>query len=103
MEMIEERKEIQRVVCAANKLPDGTLLIGARHWDEHMRNQLETYKQAGNEFRAAKEEQGFIDQFHNFLTRGEAWKIAKKQGQIIRICSDPIETEDGILFSENLY
>jgi len=104
--MTPEQKELQRVVCAANKLTDGTLLIGARHWDQHMRKQSFHYKESSRNteiHEIANAEQGFIDQFGNFLTRKEAWKIAKKQNQIIRICSDPIETEDGILFSENLY
>lgn len=103
MELTDSQKDLQRVVCAANKLPGEILLIGARHWDQHMVRQLKILKSAGYEFYVGSEEQGFIDQFDNFLTREEAWKIAKRQNQIIRICSDPIETENGMLFSENLY
>ena len=105
MKMTEERKKLQRVVCAANRMPDGFMFIGARHWDMHMHQQADNYKQVGGtkENSLVKAEQGFIDQFGNFLTREEAWEIARRQGQIIRECSDPIDCEDGMLFSENLY
>lgn len=56
-------------------------------------------------------EQGFIDQYGNFLSRSEAWKIADKMGQIRRPTShekelnprQPNMGDDGLLFSENLY
>ena len=56
-------------------------------------------------------EQGFIDQFGDFLTREEAWKIADSMGQIRRptgfetfLCPRKANVgDDGILFSENLY
>lgn len=95
----ELQKELQRVVCAANRFPDGTMLIGARHWDTHM---VEQAKQLG--IRGGKEKQGFVDQFGNFLTREEAWKVARNNQQIIRLCSsETLEDEEGYLFSENLY
>jgi hypothetical protein len=43
-------------------------------------------------------DQGFIDQFGDFLNREEAWEIAQEQGQIKEEVSAP-----GILYSENLY
>ncbi len=53
----------RRVVCAANRMPDGTMFIGARHWDEHMANQADLYiKSLGIEdHKVAIAEQGFID------------------------------------------
>ena len=53
----------------------------------------------------------FIDQFGNFLTRAEAWKIADANGQIRRPTgwesfANPRPAnvgDEGILFSENLY
>jgi hypothetical protein len=45
-------------------------------------------------------EQGFIDQYGKFYSRKAAWKIAEKEGQIIRRCGGD---EDGTLWSENLY
>ncbi len=43
--------------------------------------------------------QGFIDQYGKWLTREEAWKVAKKAGQI-KYSSGYC---DGTLFSEDLY
>jgi len=99
----DERKEIQkslqRVVCASIQLEDGTLLLGARHWDHHMLNQAERIGYTGIGL-----VQGFIDQFGNFLDRRQAWKVAQRQKQLIRKtgCED-FDSEEGYLFSENLY
>jgi len=83
----------RRVVCAANRNREtGRLICGARHWDKIMRaSLLPTENHAGWD-------QGFIDQFGDFLTRREAWEIAKDRGQILRDVSTP-----GTLYSENLY
>lgn len=71
----ELQKELRRVVCAANRLLDGTLLIGARHWDTHMRDQADRYLSEAQQWSSeitentfAVPDQGFIDQFGNFLT-----------------------------------
>lgn len=80
----------RRIVCAANKhRATGRIICGARHWDKVMRSQTQDYKGW---------EQGFIDQFGDFLNRKDAWKIAEEQGQIRRTVSTP-----GTLYSENLY
>lgn len=99
----DERKEFQkknqRVVCAANKLKDGSIILGARHWDLWMVTQAQKLG-----IRGGDEEQGFIDQYHNFLSREEAWGIAYRQNQIVRYVSGQNEnTVDDILWSENLY
>lgn len=83
-----------RVVCAAIKHKSGIIICGARHFDTLMVAQMITY----DDYDWASAEQGFIDQHCNFLTRGEAWDIAEKNGQIIRHFP-----EVGTLFSENLY
>lgn len=90
-----------RIVCAANQLPDGTLLVGPRHWGPTMRQQADTYKKAHgiSEKRLAVAKQGFIDQFGKFYSREEAWKIAEANGQIIRDHDKCV----GELFSEHLY
>lgn len=91
-------KPRQWVVCAANYYPVVDLLVcGARHYDGVMREVLNTidyphYKREGYQ-------QGFIDQFGNFLTREEAWVIATANGQI---CRD-VDTTPGKLYSEHLY
>ena len=82
------------VVCAANKMPDGFLLVGARHWDNLMREQADRIG-----YKGGKEEEGFIDQFGNFMTRDEAQAIVRKSGQSLKRPVDEYET----LYSENLY
>jgi len=69
------------VVCAAcrNK-HDGFVVTSARHYDPLMRKQMNAHCESA------------------FLTRKEAWVIAKKNGQIRREVSSP-----GTLYSENLY
>lgn len=80
----------RRIVCAANRhRVTGHIICGARHWDKVMRSQTQEYKGW---------EQGFIDQFGDFLNRQDAWRIAEDQGQIRRTVSTP-----GTLYSENLY
>lgn len=96
-----------RIVCAANLLSDGTILVGARHWDTMMQNQLYLYLEAKGLTEEVwisrkgrlEEEQGFIDQFGKFYTRKEAYVIAEKENQIIR--SIGYETDE--LYSEHLY
>jgi len=83
-----------RIVCAANKFENGPMLIGARHFDQHMIVQMAYMDVKGSD----PHTQGFIDQYGKFYTRKEAWVIAEKNGQIIREVSSP-----GMLFSENLY
>lgn len=88
-------KPESRVVCAANRYREtGRIICGARHWDKIMRSlKLDSEKWDGWD-------QGFINQFGEFLTRKEAWDIGEKQGQIIHIC---YEGQKDILYSENLY
>ena len=87
-------KPQQVVVCAANKIGD-VVLCGARHWDGVMRKQA-----ASMGLKCGNEEQGFIDQFGDFLTRKEAMKIVKKSGQRFDVESN---RGDEVLFSEGLY
>jgi hypothetical protein len=88
-EMLEYWKEAgikpvqQVVVCAANKMPDGLLLCGARHWDSVMRAQAKAL--CYNKGYMARAEQGFIDQFGTFLTREEAMVIVSQSGQPFNI------------------
>jgi len=91
------------VVCAACR-PDKyskLILCGARHWDGAMREQLEAL-QYHMRLNVAKWEQGFINQFGEFLTREEAMIIAVSAGQDVDIkrgCGGDSET----LYSEGLY
>lgn len=88
----------QRIVCAAIKMKDGTVICGPRHFDDIMRNQLMRNQLVWNpEWNRA--EQGFVNQYGVFLTREKAYQIAEKNGQIIR----DIGYKGNKLFSEHLY
>jgi len=63
-----------RIVCAANKFENGPILIGTRHFDQHMCVQAEYMGVKGSE----PHTQGFIDQYGKFYTREEAWVIAER-------------------------
>jgi hypothetical protein len=88
-------KTPRRVVCAANRHQHSRLVIcGARHWDKVMRAQAAALGTGFKEW-----DQGFIDQFGDWMTREEAWGVAVDQNQVRRRCGG-----DGKrLFSENLY
>lgn len=88
-------KPQQIVVCAANRLANGVIICGARHWDKIMRAQAEAMGVKGG-----NEEQGFIDQFGDFLTREQAMGIVKQSGQRFDIDRN---SGDTTLFSEGLY
>lgn len=86
--------EKQRVVCAAIKHKESGLIIcGARHFDEVMVKLIQDREESW-----ATADQGFIDQWGNFLTRQEAFTIAKRMEQI-----RDVPNIEGTLFSEDLY
>lgn len=84
------------MVCAACKTGPW-IVLGARHWDEIMRSQLDE-----DELRTSFDwDQGFIDQWGRFYTREEALVCVKDSGQ-------PFNNErngghETQLFSEGLY
>jgi hypothetical protein len=83
-----------RIVCAANKLKDGNIVIGIRHHDVFMNKQIRLMESS-----MVDEIEGFVDQYGNFYDRKKALKIAKRNKQIIRTEGIP----DSCLYSENLY
>lgn len=88
----------QSVVCAAHRnRKTSAITLGARHFDNlvHAQNKA----RAEGQLEWINSEQGFIDQFGKFLTREEAYTIAKANGQIIRRCGGDTHK----LFSKNLY
>ncbi len=88
----------QRIVCAANKDKfTGNIIIGLRHWDKFMHEQADAQGWCGDPV-----EQGFLDNFGKFLTRTEAWVVAKNANQIIYEVGGN-QIDGGTLFSENLY
>lgn len=93
-------KTPQRVVCAACRSPDKHfMVVGPRHWDNTMLEQIRNMIFSGytNDW-----QQGFIDQFGDYLTRQEAWVIANERQQIIRRVGGD-DKDGGTLYSENLY
>lgn len=107
MDNIEELRELvknqqeygsireKRVVCAACRFEDGHIILGIRHWSPDMR--LSAALQ-GREI-AVKHDQGFVDQYGQWLTRQEAYQIAVKNDQYKPY---PPSTP-GTLYSEDLY
>lgn len=88
--------EKQRIVCAAVKMADGIIFTGIRHFSCDMRLMI-TLAYYDNKMAAS--EQGFVDQWGNFLTRQEAFHIALRNGQY-----RPYEPYNfGTLYSEDLY
>lgn len=92
---VSPNKAKEFIVCAANRLPNGVILCGARHWDNIMCNQADAMGVEGGD-----EEQGFINQFGEFRTREEAMKIVLENGQPFDIDRN---MGDLCLFSEGLY
>ena len=86
----------RRIICAANKFPDGTMILGVRHWDPVMREQARRigYSEKSNGIC----QQGFLDNRQSFVTREEAWVVAMEAGQIIR----RVGGDDDCLYSENI-
>ncbi len=90
-------KPQQIIVCAACRVY-GIVLCGARHWDSVMRQQYKVMSKPDDSKR--NEEQGFINQFGEFLTREQSMKIVKENGQPFNIENNG---GDVVLFSEGLY
>jgi hypothetical protein len=77
-------------------MTDGLIVTGIRHYSPEMRLVLKRIY--GNDYKYKVKEQGFVDQYGEFLTREVAWVIAEREGQIREQVSTP-----GTLYSENLY
>ncbi len=85
---------VPHIVCAAMRYKD-ILIVGARHYDTVMREQLKAYFPHGDYPRF---DQGFIDQWGRFYERVEAHQLVTSNGQ--KLTTEPLHR---ILFSENLY
>lgn len=97
LKMNDENYFKRLLVCAALRHKDTRLIIcGARHFDGIMRAMIE--KLGGVTEWKGHCYQGFIDNMGMFVSREEAWNIAKENGQIRREVSG-----EGKLYSENLY
>lgn len=88
------------IVCAANRVKDGTILAGVRHWDNIMYGVAKRLYDSDRSVFGIDTEQGFIDQYGRFYNRKDAYDIVQKSGQ-------PFNQERngiiGELYSEGLY
>lgn len=95
----------RRVVCAAIRAADGELLLGIRHYSPDMNRQIEA-RADGDKFRKrGDDDQGFVDQWGEWLSREEAYHVAAENGQIVRpFVTRPKPDGTGArLYSEGLY
>ena len=80
------------IVCAAVKI--GSVVIPCvRHWDATCRGVTSQIALTG------QEQQGFLDNFGEFLDRKQSWDVARAAGQIKHnpeLCA-------GTLYSKHLY
>ena len=90
-----------RIVAAATKVGD-VILVGVRHGDPFMSQQIDKIWGSTEAFIKYRKEhgevQGFIDNAYRFVDRQEGLEIAKKQRQIRK--KHGLESE---LYSEDLY
>lgn len=92
-----------RVVCAAIRAADGEVLLGIRHYSRDMREQIERRTDGAKFTHRHDEDQGFVDQFGNYMTREQAHRLALQNGQIIHpeACGQGLDGPK--LYSEGLY
>jgi hypothetical protein len=83
----------EKIVCAAIR-KDQIIIVGLRHFDEFMIEQLKF-----NNSDMIGWECGFMTNDYRFVTRAEAWDIAKKENQL----HWGKDRSAGLLFSEDLY
>jgi hypothetical protein len=90
-----------KIVCAAIRAEDGSILVGIRHYSPDMIEQMKARTDGSKFYHRSGDDQGFVDQFGNYYTRENAFLIASVNGQIKRnlgFLSIPTK-----LFSEHLY
>lgn len=87
------------IVCAAIRAEDGSLLLGIRHYSQDMQDQLEQRGDREKFYHRGDDDQGFVDQYGVYLTRREAFIVARSANQI-----NDYEACTGYeLYSEGLY
>lgn len=94
---------IRRVVCAAIRAADGDLLLGIRHNSDDMKKQIRE-RLDGHKFRnRLDQDQGFVDQHGKWMSREEAYQVAKEALQIIYPERCAVGLDGPKLYSEGLY
>ena len=82
----------EKLVCATQKLQDGTIILSVRHFDKICGSLLDKLNVPLDE----KIEPGFITSHGRFLERKEAKILAIENGQVS-------DNNDDLIFSEDLY
>ncbi len=94
----------RRVVCAAIRAADGSLLLGIRHYSRDMHTQMEARSDGAKFAHRHDEDQGFVDQHGVYLSRAEAYQVANAAGQIAYPHLSRIGVDGELkLYSEGLY
>lgn len=91
------KKVPERIVCVAIKLTDGTIVLGIRYMDTHMRQLLCALHLS--DLDKVNATRGFVTNKHRFVDSQEAVSLAVEKGQFIHRYGDDRET----LYSQNLY
>lgn len=94
---------MRRVVCAAIRAEDGSVLLGIRHYSQDMHDQIEARKDGHKFNHRHDEDQGFVDQHGVFMSREEAYQVAADAHQIISVTSCGKGLDGMKLYSEGLY
>ena len=93
----------RKVVCAAIRAADQEVLIGVRHYDVLMRRQISMRTDGHKFMHLLDEDQGFVDQDGNFMSREEAYEVATIAGQDIDDHKCGVGLNGMKLYSEGLY
>lgn len=89
----------RRVVCAAIRASDGSLLLGIRHYSSDMHEQIRRRDDGPIFMHRTGDDQGFVDQYGVYMTRTEAYMVALLAAQIVH----PDACPGQLLYSEGLY
>lgn len=90
------------IISAANRSPNGLVIMCKRHGSPDFYEITDkifgSHTPSGELVRYHDWDQGFVSNRRDFLTREEAWEVAKNANQIRRVTGKP-----GTLYSEDLY
>lgn len=94
---------VRRVVCAAIRAADGSLLLGVRHYSRDMHEQIRQRRDGHCWVHRHEDDQGFVDQYGVFMSREEAYRVAEAAGQITHPEACRHGQNGPKLYSEGLY
>lgn len=97
---MERDRTQRRVLCAALRAEDGSVLVGIRHYSADMVEQIQGLGEGGLKFKGLHDtNQGFVDTRGVYMDRFEAYQVALAAGQLW----DHDESWGEELYSESLY